>query len=576
MTIGRLREHSWWRHLGVVGTVALGSFSVTGCGESAVAPDAPIAAPSTKVLLSPTQHLTRASMALRGVRPSVEELTLVTAQPEQLPAIIDRYLASPEFGATIRDLHNESLLLRIELEKFGFPSLEKLADATATQTVGAYEEPLRLIEDIVMTDQPYTRIVTADYTMANAIVATIWGLQHAGPAEQWQRTTWPDGRPAAGILSSSIMFQRWRSTGFNFNRGRANMISRALLCHDFLTSDVLVDTSVDLSDPDKVSHAVVENASCAGCHQTLDPLGSYLFAFRGQVAPGTINKYPVKFYAANNESDWNAATGRVPLFFGAPASGLGGLGQAVASDPRFARCAAVHFASFMTEVDADQLSAAWVARLQQQFVADGYNAKKLAKAVVLSDEFRVASDTDAGRAETTVGLLKVRPEQLGRMLHGITGFDWVSNLTTKMRQTVLGTTDLLQSDFAGYRVLAGGIDSYFVTSPVHTMNATSSLVMRNAAASAASFVVEHDAAAAAAQRTLFTASELTATDEASVRQQIVQLHARIFSELVAADSPEATETWTLFRDALAISSDAKQAWKITLTGMLSDMRALFY
>src|SRR5262249_44744846 len=161
-----------------------------------------------------------------------------------------------------------------------------------------------------------------------------------------------------------------------------------------------------------------------------------------------------------------------PMFFGQTAPGMNGLGQAIAADPRFAQCTAQHFASYLTEIPQGQLSGAWVAKLQQQFVDSGYSAKQLAKAVVLSDEFRVAADTDAIKAEGVIGYQKARPEQLDRMIADLTGFSWTTMSMTAVRNTTVGTANLWKSDFLGFRVLGGGIDSYFVTSPVFTMNAT--------------------------------------------------------------------------------------------------------
>src|SRR5687767_15955162 len=75
----------------------------------------------TAVYLTPVQHLTRASLALRGMRPSLEDMRAVEADKEALPAIIDRYLESPAFGETIMELHNETLLTRIEVPQFTYP-----------------------------------------------------------------------------------------------------------------------------------------------------------------------------------------------------------------------------------------------------------------------------------------------------------------------------------------------------------------------------------------------------------------------------------------------------------------------
>jgi len=536
----------------------------------------PDAVSPTAVMLTPTQHLTRASMVLRGLRPSVEELRQVDADPSTLPAIVDRYLASREFGQTMRELHNETLLMEIEQPTFTYPALGPIAGATARQINSMFEEPLRLIEDIVMSDQPYTKIVTADYTMANGTTAAIWGFSHSGAVDQWQRTPWPDGRPSLGILSTDALYHRERSTGFNYNRGRANLVSSALLCHDFLASDIMIDTSVDLSDPDVVANAVIANQSCAGCHQTLDPLASHFFTWRNSLAPVGVTAYPVTYYTPATANRWMTANKRPPMFFGDTTGGFAGLGTAIASDPRFAKCTATRFAAYFTEVSRTNVSPRWVARLQKEFVDSGYNAKALAKAIVLSDEFRLSHDTDATLAETTVGVLKVRPEQLQRMLQDLTGFNWSTLSAATLRGIPYGQANLLESDFIGFRVLAGGIDAYFVTEPVHTMNATSSLVAKSAASAAADFVVDHDATAAASARTLFVEATVAATDETRIRAELAYLHARLYGELVTPDSPEVDDALALYNDAFAATNDRARAWKLTLIGMLSDFRSLFY
>ncbi len=531
----------------------------------------------TAVYLTPAQHLTRISLALRGMRPSIADLEAVDANPDAIGGIVDRYLETPAFAETIKELHNETLLMRIEVPQFTYPAIGPLAGKTAREiNTGKFDEPLRLIEDIVMNDEPYTKIVTADYTMTNEVTAAMWGMTHTGAPDAWTRSELPDARPRLGILSSNAIYDRYRSAGFNFNRGRANFISRALLCHDFLASDIMVDTSVDLSDPDVVANAVVANKTCAGCHQTLDPLASYLFTYRNQLAPVGVDAYPVTYYSPGTANRWMTANKRPPMFFGASTGNMTGLGTAIANDPRFAMCTAKRFASYFTEVAQNEVSGAWIARLQDVLVDSNWNAKALTKAIMLSDEFRISHDKDAERAETTVGALKLRPEQLHRMIRDLTGFTWSTNSGSNLRGIPYGNANLLESDFIGFRVLAGGIDSYFVTDYVHTMNATSSLVAKAAAAAAADFVVEHDLTAAAADRTLFVEADVDATDPVQIRAQIAHLHARIYGELVAPDSPEVDETMTLYDEAFAASGSRARAWKLTLIGMLSNFRALFY
>jgi hypothetical protein len=413
--------------------------------------------------------------------------------------------------------------------------------------------------------------------MTNETSAVVWGLTHAGAPDQWTPSQFADNRGAAGVLSTNALYQRWRSAGANFNRGRANMISRSLLCHDFTESDILIDTSVDLSDPKAVTEAVVKNPACAGCHQTLDPLASYSFAFDKKVSPNQIDGYPVKGYRGADANDWKRTNERPPGFFGHAPAGLAGLGQAIADDPRFARCTAIRFASYLTEVPQAALSRAWIARLQRTLVDAQFDAKQLVKAIVLSDEFRVSSHEDAATAERVVGALKVRPEQFDRQLRSVTGFDWSTTSTEELRKMPFGTTNLLRGDFIGFRVLAGGIDSYFVTTPVHTMTATSTLVVSAAAAAAADFVVEHDAGLPVAERTLFAAASVDSIEPAEVRAQLVHLHARIYGELVTPDAPEVDASYQLFTEALAsVGNDRRRAWKLTLVGMLTNFPSLFY
>ena len=130
------------------------------------------------VYLSPEDHLVRVSMALRGLRPSLAELDAVAADPEALAGIVDGYLDSPEFGRTIRDLHNESLLSRVDfaIPPAGFLPKGPIAGENIYDlNVSVMESPLRLIEHVVLNDKPYSEIVTANYTVADGVVSTVWG-----------------------------------------------------------------------------------------------------------------------------------------------------------------------------------------------------------------------------------------------------------------------------------------------------------------------------------------------------------------------------------------------------------------
>jgi len=530
------------------------------------------------VPLPPTAHLIRAAMALTGTRPPLADLQAVAADPAALPTAIDRLLEQPQFGETIRDLHAESLLLRWDLLLLPHVGIlaERGVDRAAVNR-SVMEAPLRLIERVVMEDRPYGEIVTAPTTMADRIVADVWGLPYDDAAGGWQEVRWSDGRPAAGILSSSAMWLRHRSAGFNLHRERANVLSRALLCWDFLDRDLPIDGSVDLSDPRAVARAVVANPDCAACHVTLDPLASYLSIFRPLVVEPLVTGYPIAMYQPERADDWIATTGRPPGFFGDVGGDLAELGRKIAADPRFSLCAARRFLGWFAGMDPMEVPHEEAAALQAVFVESGQSAKALARAAVLSPFLAASHVEDEAEAAALTGYKKARPEQLARLFEDLTGFRWEVEIPFEVGGAPFGTVDLARSDLFGYRALAGGIDGYFVTVPARTMSTSASLFLRRYAARAAGHVVEADFATSdPAARRLLRRVEPGGLDEAAARAQLVDLHLRLYGEVLAPDDVPITESWSILRAVHGRTGDVRHAWKTLLTAMLQDVKIAYY
>jgi hypothetical protein len=436
---------------------------------------------------------------------------------------------------------------------------------------------------VVRDDRPYSEIVTADYTLANRRVATVWGLPYSGSGEEWLITQWDDDRPSAGILSDSMLFTRHGTTFSNANRGRANAVSRALLCYDFLSREVALDSTIDLADPDEVNDAVRENDACASCHQTLDPLASYFDAYHPIYVPSSLDRYPVPHDLPTLEI---AIEIRPSSYFGEPGEGLDFLGAMMASDPRFSLCAAKRFYAYFNQVPLSEVPTREAGRLQQVFIDSGLDAKALTKEVVLSDAFRLSHTEgetptvgDAEGPETTgpSGLRKVRPWQLARLVADLTGFRWRTELPVDIGSGTIGEIDLMTDSLFGFDVLAGGIDSMNVTLPSHTMSASVSLVLRSLAARASELVVENDLTESNRERRHLLSQVSEATeDEASVRAQLVELELRIFGRRVEAGSPEIDDAFALFGAVLAESDDPPRAWQAVVFAMLQDVRVAYY
>jgi hypothetical protein len=533
--------------------------------------------PEDFAYLSPTDHLVRVSMALRGMRPSLDDLELVRTDPEAIESLVETYLDSPQFGTTIRDLHAEAYLTR----GFMLPAVEDL-DPFDTGLIASSlgDEPLRLIEHVVMDDRPYSEIVTAEYTMANRIVATAYGLSYDAAGPDWQVTEYTDGRLQAGVLTQNVFYLRFRSAGDNWHRGRANQFSKALLCYDFLARDVVIGESVDLSDSSAVRDAVRDDAACASCHQTLDPLASFFWGFVPAYNMNNIDEtgYPlVNFYRPGQRGGWMNTSGRPPGYFGQDGTDLHDLADLIVSDPRFTLCAAKRFHGYLTQTPLDEVPLEEAARLQEIFEASSLSAKALAKAVVMSDTFRRShGGTEAAQA-IAHGYQKVRPEQLDRMVRDLTGFTWETEIPFNIQNGPLGRVNLLTSSVLGYLSMAGGIDTFYVQSPTFGYNVTSALVLDQLAQEAAGFAVERDLAQAdASERRLLTRVDASDTAEDAVKEQLADLHARLYARFVEPGSEEVAAAYELWRATYERTDDATHAWKTTLTAMLQDVRLAFY
>ncbi len=535
------------------------------------------------VYLSPEDHLVRVSMALRGLRPSLAELDAVAADPEALAGIVDGYLDSPEFGRTIRDLHNESLLSRVDfaIPPAGFLPKGPIAGENIYDlNVSVMESPLRLIEHVVLNDKPYSEIVTANYTVADGVVSTVWGLSYDGDGSSWEVTSWPDERGNAGILSDSWLFQRHSSTIANANRGRANMISRALLCQDYLSRDIEIDAGVNLADANEVADAVHNNQTCVSCHQTLDPLASFFSGYFPEILP-QIEQYPIDFYIGNLFFDVYGVNMRDPNYYGAAGESLGDVGSFIANDPRFSMCAVKRFYGYLHQVALDEVPEETAYALQRAFIDGGLNAKALVRDIVLADAYRVShaelpEGEELPELPPGLGLKKLRPVQLSSFIKDLTGVEWRADVS----DFGFGTIDLVEDGFVGFSVLAGGIDGYFVTQPTHTYNPTASLVLRTLASDAANYAVEHDFAIPDGQkqtRYLLTSIDLQDLSEAATREQLVQLHARILGERVAADSREVDESLELYAAAYNDGGGlTNRAWTVVIAAMLQDVKVAFF
>jgi len=287
--------------------------------------------------LAPRQRLIRLSVDLRGAHPAEDELVAIEADPGLYEVFVDRYLDDPRAAERVRAIFN----LRYQTRTGALyldPADAGLGAVDAARVAAALaDEPLQLISSTFEDDASLREVVLADYTMANEIVAAAWDLDYPAGASGWQRATYRDGRPHAGVLTMNTTWMRYPSMGGNANRHRANAVSRLLLCDDFLSRPIVLDRAAVDQLTEDPEGAIASNDSCQSCHATLDPLAAHFFGFFHDEDPDDLDA--ARTYRPENEAAWREWAGAPPAYFGVPTRGIPELAALIADDPRFESCA---------------------------------------------------------------------------------------------------------------------------------------------------------------------------------------------------------------------------------------------
>ncbi len=513
--------------------------ALLGCDTHEVTPTP--AAPEL-VPLDPARLARRTSLDLRGVLPSIAELDAVEADPSALAGLRAEWMTGRGFEDRFTDLLAERWLTRVDEFLVYSAEYEPLRDEETIEYAferAMADEPLRLMAHVAANDLPWSEIVTADYTLANGILASIWPIDHPG-GDDWAVSRYTDGRPAAGVLASNGLWIRYYTTDANKNRRRAAVVADLLLCQDYLQRPVDFDAGDTISgDPEE---ALRTNPYCLGCHSSLDPLAVLLFGF---YTSNSYNVDDISTYHPEREQLGPQSVGVEPAYYGTPVSGLAGLGQAIAADPRFDRCttetmAALYWRRGVTSGDFDRILG-----FEQAFTAGERRLSTLLEAV-LADPVYQAGAPAAGQDASGERLARLMsPDVLDSALGAWAGFTWETEGFEQLR-----------NDDLGYRVLAGGVDGALVTEAQTTPGLTWELTVRRVA----------QAAAAAALESGVVDATLT-PDDSGFEAALTTVHRQLLAE--RPDATRLAELTALWQEVAALS-DGPTAWAAVLEALLRD------
>jgi len=515
------------------------------------------------VKLSPRESLIRLSIDLRGTMPSEAELQAIEAQPALYEAFVDRYLDDPGLANTVADLMDQRLLMRTG-DTYGLMASGYDTDAVRS---AVNNEQLALVRRIVDNDLPWSEIVTADYTMANPVLAEALRLDYPTGARGWEQAHYTDGREHAGILTMSTTWLRYPSAGGNANRSRANALSKMLLCDDYLARPIVLNrAAVDQLTVDPET-AISTNASCQSCHSTLDPLASHFFGFF-VYDDDDPTEGGASTYRPEREEGWRYYSGRSPGYYGTPTGNLTELGALIAEDQRFVDCAVQTVWEGLTQrtmADADWQE---VSGHTDVFMEHDLTLKPLIRSIVLSEEYLAKYVVDEELAERMAGVKTVSPQQLSNVLAHSTGFRWE-----------FAGRDLLTNQSSGVPVLLGGIDGTSVQHRNYNPSVGSVFVQKRVAYAAAWHVVERDFAEGNLEPELLRwvlPTDTPDTNPAGFEEQIRQLYLAVTGIPLAPGATEPAELTTLWRQVHSVEGSSKKAWAGVISAVLRDPAVLTY
>lgn len=494
---------------------------------------APATTPAETPRLSDRAAVVRASLDLVGRRPDPD--TLPQADASTLSALVADAQDDPDLGRRAAWLWNQSLHTAAWQDDLAWLAELPIADQRAIAW-----EPLAGIMAVVNEDRPFTDVLTAPEWPANDRLAALWDIPYTGTDGTWAWTRYDDGRPLAGILSTSALWMRHSADQTNFHRRRANMLARVFLCADFFDRDVQFEADSTLG-VGEVEVAVRETPACVNCHAALDPLAGFLAGFAERSEPTDLEE-------GKRYSPWVAAYGAAvsnPSYFGHPGQDLTDLGAFMAADPRFARCVVRRAYEGLTNASFD----AEPARddMVREFVHGGYRWDQLAAAVIETDAWAAPAlkRLPADQYLLATSRVLALPE-------GETGA-WAG-----LDEALLG---------GQLRVLGGDADDVSVLQPASATAPAHLLYTHWVAEVAVPEAVALDRARPPADRVLVPAADDPSEDE--VRVQLVALFLRVDSLVVEPDGAEVDRL-------LALWQAADQSWDEVLVALLRHPAGRLY
>lgn len=231
--------------------------------------------------LTPHELATRLSFFLVDRGPDQALLDLADSggldDEAGIRAAAKQLLASAEAKGAVSDFFGEIYHLA-ELPDL-LKDQAQYPNYTVSLRYAIQEETTRFLEDIIWTrNADAHEILTADYTFVNPELAPIYGLP-APASGSWEKVTLPPEQNRSGFLGQAAFLARFAHPNMTSPTRRGAFIRADLLCEHLDPPPPNANPVLPPDDPanPKTQRQKLEaheaDASCAGCHALIDPVG---------------------------------------------------------------------------------------------------------------------------------------------------------------------------------------------------------------------------------------------------------------------------------------------------------------
>jgi hypothetical protein len=312
-----------------------------------------------------------------------------------LRAQVDRMLSSPRTEAGVRAFFSDFLAFDTfdSLEKDGqlFPAFNQKTAADAK------EQTLRTITDhLIARKGDYRDLFTTRRTFLTRALGRVYAVPVVSRTG-WDAYEFPQDDPRAGILTQPSFTALHAHPGRSSATLRGKALRELLLCQKVPTPPANVNFNLvqDTSNPNyKTARqrltAHRSEATCAGCHKIMDPIGLALESFDGAG----------QFRATEN----GAAIDNSGELDGVSFSDAAGLGRAMHDNPATASCLVTSLYGYAAGHKPLASEKDWMTWLRDGFSADGYRVPDLMRRIASSEAFYRVADEPAGKAGQTASL----------------------------------------------------------------------------------------------------------------------------------------------------------------------------